>query len=151
MAVYPGRRQPILVKVLALDGVVTIVVAGWMIWEAAAKRFPPIFFGVAPLLVLGFLSAAWMLLHSNYEIDGTDLVVREGPSRRTIPIASIEEILPVPTGPLAGRLQVGFAPGTTQPALLLSPVDREALLQGLAQADSGLTYDGERVTRQAPV
>ena len=149
--VYPSRREPILVGVLAVDGVVTLGVSVGMIWGVMARHWPPIFVGVAPMLLLSFGSAAWMLLHSNYEIAGTDLVVRQGPSRRTIPLASIEEVAPVTTGPLAGRLQASFAPGTKPATLLLNPVDRGALLQGLAAADPSLAFDGQRVTRNAPI
>lgn len=145
--VYPGRREPIVVWVLAVDGIVTLAVSGWMVWEAVSKRWPPIFLGLAPLLILSFLSAAWMILRSAYQIEGPDLIVRQGPSRRVVPLSSIDEVLPTPAGPLAGRLQVRFVPGTKEQTLLLNPEDREAFLQGLAQADPGLTYDGEKLTR----
>jgi hypothetical protein len=140
--VHPGRREPILVGVLALDGVVTLAVSGWMVWEVVSKRWSPILLGVAPMLILSFLSAAWMILRSTYQIEGTDLVVRQGPSRRVVPLSAIEEVVPA-----AGRLQVQFAPGTKAQPLLLNPEDREAFLQGLVQADPGLTYDGEKVSR----
>lgn len=149
--VYPGRREPILVGLLALDGVVTLVVCGWLVWRVAAKQGPPVFLFVAPMLLLSFLSATWILLHSNYAIEGTDLIVRQGPTRRVIPIASIAEVQLVPSGPLAGRLQASFARGTKPATLLLNPVDREALLRGLAEADPGLAFDGQRVTRGAPI
>jgi len=85
--VYPARREPILVWVLAFDGVITLGVASWMIWEAAVKHWSPAFFAVGPGLLFSFLAACWMLLHSNYEIAGQDLIVRQGPARRTISIA----------------------------------------------------------------
>jgi hypothetical protein len=143
---YPGRREPILVGVLALDGVVTLAVSGWMLWQVVSKRFPPIFLGIAPMLILSFLSAAWVILRSTYQIEGTDLVVRQGPSRRVVPLSAIQDVIPT-AGPLGGRLQVQFAPGTKAQPLLLNPEDREAFLQGLAQADPGLTYDGQKVSR----
>jgi hypothetical protein len=145
--VYPGRREPIVVGVLALDGVVTLGLSVWMVLEVVAKRWPPIFLGVAPMLILSFLSAAWMLLRSSYEIEGTDLLVRQGPSRRVIPLSTIDEVLPTPAGPLGDRLQVRFVAGTKARTLLLNPEDREALLQGIAAADPGLNYDGEKLTR----
>jgi len=145
--VYPGRREPILVGVLALDGVVTLAVSAWMVWEVVSKRWPPIFLGVAPMLILSFLSAAWMILRSTYQIEGTDLVVRQGPSRRVVPLSAIDEVVPTAGPGLGGRLQVRFAPGAKAQPLLLNPEDREAFLQGLAQADPGLTYDGQRVSR----
>ena len=152
--IYRARREPILIGVLAVDGVVTLVVAGWMIWEALSKRGPAIFFGTGPMLVVSFLAAAWMILRSTYEIEGTDLIVRQGPAKRTIPIGSIDEAFPTQASPLApawarDRLQVLFVPGVPAQRLFLVPEDREAFLQGLAAADPGLTYDGERVTRKA--
>jgi len=149
--VYPGRREPILVGVLALDGVVTLAVSAWLVWRALSKHGPPIFLFVAPMLVLSFLSAVWMILRSSYEIEGADLIVRQGPNRRVVPIASIRGIVPVPSGPLTGRLQASFAPGAKPSTLLLNPQDPEAFLQGLAQADPGLTYDGQGVTRETPI
>jgi hypothetical protein len=147
VAVYAGRREPILLVVLALDGLFTVVVSGWMIWQVASKRFPVVFLAVAPMLVFSFLSAAWILLRSNYEIAGTDLLVRQGPTRRAFPIATISGAVPVMAGPLAGRVQLSFAPGNKPPTLLIHPQDGQALLQGLAAADSGLAFDGERLTR----
>jgi hypothetical protein len=145
--VHPGRREPILVGVLALDGVVTLAVSGWMVWEVVSKRWSPILLGVAPMLILSFLSAAWMILRSTYQIEGTDLVVRQGPSRRVVPLSAIEEVVPTAGPGLGGRLQVQFAPGAKAPPLLLNPEDREAFLRGLAEADPGLTYDGQKVSR----
>lgn len=148
--VYAGKREPIIVGVLALDGVVTLAVAGWFVWRAVSGHGPQIFLFAAPMLVLSFLSAVWIILHSSYEIEGTDLIVRQGPSRRVVPLATIDEVIPIP-GALGSRLQVRFVQGTSAPTLLLNPEDREALLQGLAQADPGLTYDGQKVTRGAPI
>jgi hypothetical protein len=140
-----------LTLVIGLDGVFTVVVSGWMIWQVAAKRFPVVFLAVAPMLIFSFLSAAWILLRSNYEIRGTDLLVRQGPTRRAFPIASIAQAVPVTAGPLAGRVQVSFAPGNKPSTLMIHPEDGEALLRGLAEADSGLAFDGERISRQAPI
>ncbi|HKA23599.1 MAG TPA: PH domain-containing protein [Candidatus Eisenbacteria bacterium] len=154
--VYPARREPILVWVLAFDGVITLGVASWMIWEAAVKHWSPAFFAVGPGLLFSFLAACWMLLHSNYEIAGQDLIVRQGPARRTISIAMIDEVFPTEKSALApawarDRLQVLFVPGVPAQRLFLDPLDREAFLQGLAAADPGLTYDGQKVARGGPI
>jgi hypothetical protein len=153
--VYPARREPILMGVLAFDGLITFAVAGWMIWSAATGRGPFVFFAIAPSLIVSFLFAFWMLTRSTYEIEGAELIVRMGPSRRRIPIASIDEVFPTANSALSpawakNRLQVLFVPGTKARTLFLDPEDREAFLKGLAEADGGLRYDGQKVARGAP-
>ena len=152
---YPGRREPILVAVLVLDGVATAGLAAWVTWNAVTGRWPILFLVVGPCLMAGFLLAAWILLKTTYEIEGSDLIVRQGPGRRRIPVASIDEIFPTNNNPVSpawakDRLQVLFVPETKAGTLFLSPADREAFLEALAEADPGLRYDGERVTRGAP-
>jgi hypothetical protein len=150
--VYPARREPILLAVLAFDGLFTLGVSGWMIWSAATGRGPVAFFFIAPSLIVSFLFAFWMLTRSAYEIEGSELIVRQGPSRRRIPIASIDEVFPtshLSSSPAwaKNRLQVLFVPGTKARTLFLDPEDREAFLQGLTEADGGLLYDGQKVAR----
>ena len=40
--------------------------------------------------------------------------------------------------------------GRKEPLIVLSPDDPTAFLEGLASADSGLAFSGEKVTRRAP-
>ena len=153
---FRARREPILVGVLVVDGIVTLGVAGWLLYWAIARHGSPILYGVVPSLILSFVFAAWMLLRSTYEIEGGDLVIVQGPSRRAIPIATIAEVFPTQAGlgtPAWARnkLQVLFVPDSKQRTLFLDPEDREALLRGLAEADPGLAFDGQKVTRSAPI
>jgi hypothetical protein len=140
--VFAGRRQPILIVVVVLDGLVMLGLAGFIGWKVVEHQLPKFFLFAVPFALLSFVGAAFTILTLSYEIAGADLIVRQGQMRRTVPIATIEDVLPA-----VGRLQVHFVAGTAGPALFLDPQDRAAFLQGLAQADPGLTYDGERLTR----
>jgi len=151
---YRARREPILVGVLVVDGIVTLGVAGWLLYLAIARHGSPILYGVVPSMILSFVFAAWMLLRSSYEIEGNDLVIVQGPARRTIAIGTIAEIFPTqassPTPAWArNKLQVLFVPDTKERTTLLDPEDREAFLRGLSEADPGLAFDGQKVTRAA--
>jgi len=150
--IYRARREPILIGVLVVDGVVTLGVAGWLLYLAIARHGSPIFYGVVPSMILSFVFAAWMLLRSTYEIEGSDLVIVQGPTRRTIPVGAIAEVFPTQTGlgtPAWARnkLQVLFVPGTKERATFLDPEDREAFLRGLSESDPGLAFDGQKVSR----
>ena len=152
---YRARREPILVGVLVVDGVVTLGVAGWLLYLAIARHGSPILYGVVPSMILSFVFAAWMLLRSAYEIQGSDLVIVQGPTRRTIAIATIAEVFPTASSGTPAwarnKLQVLFVPGTKERTTFLDPEDREAFLRGLSEADPGLAFDGQKVTRAAPI
>jgi PH (Pleckstrin Homology) domain-containing protein len=151
---YRARREPILLGVLAVDGVVTLGVAGWLLYLAIARHGSPILYGVVPSLILSFVFAAWMLLRSAYEIEGSDLVIVQGPVRCTIPSGTIAEVFPTGAGAPAwarNKLQVLFVPGTKERITLLDPEDREAFLRGLSETDPGLAFDGQKVARATPI
>src|SRR5262249_19526171 len=145
---YRARREPILVGVLAVDGVVTLGGAGWVLYLAIARHGSPILYGVVPSMILTFLFSAWSLLRSAYDIEGSDLVIVQGPTRRTIPVSMIAEVFPTQAGAgtpawARNKLQVLFVPDAKSRPLFLEPEDRESFLRALAEADPGLAFDGQ--------
>ena len=150
--VFRARTEPIVKGVVIVDVIACVGIGAWFVWSAATGRMPWPMFVMGPSLVVSSLFAAWILLKSTYEIEGGELIVRQGPSRRRLAVSSIEEISPAPTSGLSPgqRLQVRLAPGTKGPPLFLQPEDRTGFLEALAQADPGLSYDGEQVRRREP-
>lgn len=153
--IYRGKSEPILIGVLVVDAIVTLGIATWLTWSAATGRMPALFLAVGPGLVLSCAVAAWIILRTSYEIDNGVLIVRQGPNKKRIPIASIDEVFPTKNNPRSpawagDRLQVMFVPGSKAGTLLLAPEDRTGFLQALAEADPELRYDGEKLSRGAP-
>jgi hypothetical protein len=153
--VYRGRAEPILIGVLIVDAIATLGLATWLTWSAATGRMPSFFLFFGPSLVVSCAVAAWIILKTSYEIEGGVLVVRQGPNKKRIPVSSIDEVFPAKNNPLspawaADRLQVMFVPGTKAGVLFLAPEDRTGFMQALAEADPGLSYDGEKLSRGAP-
>lgn len=153
--VYRAKREPIVVGVVVVDVIACVAAGTWFVWGAATGRMPWPMFVMGPSLVASSLFATWILLKSTYEIDNGELIVRQGPNRKRYPLSSIDEISPtqgLPPSPAwaAGRLQVRLTPGTKPGTLFLQPEDRSGFLQALSEADPGLRYDGERLTRGAP-
>ena len=153
--VYKGRAEPILIGVLIVDAIATVGIGGWLTWSAATGRMPSFFLFFGPSLVVSCAVAAWIILRTSYEIENGELIVRQGPNKKRIPVSSIDEVFPAKNNPLSpgwagDRLQLMFTPGTKASTLFLSPEDRSGFLQALSEADPGLRYDGERLTRGAP-
>lgn len=153
--VYPAKPEPIVIVVVAIDVIVCFGMAAWFAWRSLTGQMPMFFLFFGASLVATSLFASWVLLRSSYEIEGGELVVRQGPNRQRIPVSSIDEIFPTKDNPLSpkwagDRLQVMFVPGTKAKTLFLHPDDRSGFLQALSEADPGLSYDGQRLTRGAP-
>jgi hypothetical protein len=153
--VFRAKAEPIVVGVVVVDVVACLAIGGWFIWSAATGRMPSFFGALGPSLIGSSAFAAWVLLRTSYEIEGGELIVRQGPNKKRIPVSTIDEVFPAKNSPLSpawagDRLQVMFAPPAKPGTLFLQPEDRSGFLQALSEADPGLSYDGERLTRGAP-
>ena len=152
---FAGRKEPLIVGVVILDGAIAAGIAGWLFYEAATGRLPAFNWAVGAFAILGFVLASWILLGTSYEIEDGRLEIRRGPVKSRIPLSAIDEVFSTTGNPLSpawakGRLQILFVPGHSPGTLFLSPDDPTAFLEGLASADSGLAFSGEKVARRPP-
>ena len=103
-------------------------------------------------LLLGLVTAGlmlWILYGTFYRLTDTDLVVRSGPFRYTIPLDGIRSVAPT-RSPLSGpacsldRLQVDAAGSS----VLISPAAKHAFLRDLAGRSRGLDLEGVVLLRK---
>lgn len=98
-------------------------------------------------LVLGFIS--WTFRSTRYLVGDREVIVRSGPFRWRIEIATIESVRPS-RNPLSSpalsldRLEVRYGRGR---ALLISPEDRTGFLDAIVARSPGLVRSGEQVRR----
>lgn len=107
------------------------------------------------LVRVGVVTAAAVLLTTfplNYEITAGELVARSGLMRWRVPLNAIQEVSPsrdpasAPAWSL-DRLRVEYVKGDSARALYVSPEDKTAFLQDIAEATPGLEIRGERAVR----
>ena len=105
------------------------------------------------VLLIGAVLVLWVLAGTYYLVTESDLVVRCGPLRWRIPLASIETI--VPTREAAGgpalsldRFRVACrAPAPA--AILVSPAEREEFLDEVGRRAGHLKHEGDRLVPAA--
>ena len=104
---------------------------------------------------VGVVASAAVVLTSyplNYEITSDELIARCGVMRWRVPLEAVQEVsrsrnpASAPTWSL-DRLRVEYLKGGEMSALYVSPEDKTAFMRDLADAASGLRFDGERVVR----
>jgi hypothetical protein len=107
------------------------------------------------LVRVGVIISAAVLLTTyplNYEITADELVARCGLMRWRVPLSSIEEVRPsrnpasAPTWSL-DRLRVEYLKRGETRTLYVSPEDKTAFMRDLANAATGLEFEGDRVVR----
>lgn len=106
---------------------------------------------IAPLALLplaGVVLPLWVLTTTWYGVTETDLVVRSGPFRTTVPLGSIRGVRPtssVLSAPALSldRLEIGHAGG----AVVISPADRAGFLHALRER--GASVDPDALTPSA--
>ena len=146
--VYPSKRDTWLVLVLGFAGALSLVV------NLAAYQDAPAA-GIAGL-TLFFLAACfviWTFTRTFYVLTATELLIRSGPLRWTIPFANIRQVVPT-RNPLSSpalsldRLEIRHSFG----AIMISPEDKRGFLEDLAGRIPGLTLeDGGAVRPPVPV
>jgi len=154
--IYPARGKKQMSVLNAIAGVGFLGFAALLIVAALTQGHT----------ILGLVMAAVLLPSSiylffvgmpqreqqrwQYEIQGTNLLVNLPRYRRSVPVSSIEKVVRAQGATRfwwGDVLQVRYVPGTPMMPRLLNPEDPDAFLHGLAEADPGLTYRGDRVSR----
>jgi len=92
----------------------------------------------------------WIFRTTRYELDGRELVVRSGPFRWRIDLATIESVTPS-RNPLSSpalsldRLQIRYRKSRF---ILVSPAERDRFLRALSRAESALERHGGELRRR---
>lgn len=153
--IYPARGKKQIVPLSIIGCLSLIGVAAVLIWGLILSHHPVLAsvlaLGYIPLIVFIFVASTRRDLRRwQYEIRGTDLIVTLPRTSCTVPISTIEKVVRT-TGNarlwIGDALRVSYVPGAPWSPLVLSPEDPEALLRGLSEADPGLTYRGDEVSR----
>ena len=90
---------------------------------------------VVAVMSIALAFSTWLFVATDYEVTETELLVRSGPLRRTIPLASIVYVRPT-MNPLSApalsfrRIEIGGASGMLT---LVSPRDRSGFVAALAE------------------
>ena len=118
---------------------VAVLVAG-LVMEAIA---PGLALGIGlPLTAVGVLFglALWGCYGTRYEVTPSEVIIRSGPFRSTLPLASIVEVFPTRNplsapAPSLDRLQINYrGRGGEMSFALISPKDKEGFVRDLASA-----------------
>jgi hypothetical protein len=129
--------------VLALVAGTVFVEAGW------SNSNPDALAGGALVFVLVGL-IAWIFLRTGYIVTPSELIVRFGPFRWRVPLASIEEVSAASfwdKGPALSMDRLTIQYGGWPTGLTVSPADREGFLNALLQMAPSLTRTGDRLVR----
>lgn len=144
--VYPSKQDWWVILAFGPGVVIGLGVGLLLVFVVIVQGAPPalLLASLVPLGVAGLL--LWILFSTGYEIRPSDLIVRSGPVRWTIPFCAIAEIearrrwtaeLAWNFGLSQDRLYIRCLKRNGQPALLgvtISPQDQEGFLRELAQA-----------------
>jgi hypothetical protein len=123
------------VPVLFGAGFLLQIVVGAML--IGAGLFPFVLIPVGAGVLMGLL--LWTSSRTRYEVTSSDLIIRFGPFRTTLPAASIVAIFPTRNpvsapAPSLDRLRIDYRKNGELRFTLISPRDKEAFVRDLAQA-----------------
>lgn len=111
---------------------------------AVSVADPAVWLGLGMTVAVGAF-VVWLFRSTRYELDGRELVVRSGPFRWRIDLATIESVTPS-RNPLSSpalsldRLKIRYRKSRF---LLVSPAERDGFLAALARAEPALErHDG---------
>ena len=146
---YPSKRDQWLV---VLIWVAVLAESLGILLSLFSSRCPlpvKIFSAKVGLPIVGLM--IWVLYSTAYTLTADRLIVRSGPFRWTIALASIEEVSPsgdVWSSPACSldRLKIRHRSGW----LLISPEDKPAFLRDVAARSPVLEVQGKWVVRRAP-
>lgn len=139
MQVFPSKRDPWLVAVIAVDALVSVAVAAFLATIGPA--------GIVIGLMVVAVGAAFptaLLFTTRYVVDGPTLHVMSGPFRWRIPRADIHSLLPTRT-PLASpalsldRIRINYRLDGEPKSLAVSPADKDAFFRALGFHDQTTT------------
>jgi hypothetical protein len=141
--IYPSKRDAWLVNVLIFAGLLSFSLTFMAFLDAPGP-------GSAGLVIF-FLATAfvvWTFTRTFYVLTATELLIRSGPFRWSIPFTDLREVRPT-RNPLSSpalsldRLEIRHAYG----AIMISPEDKRGFLEDLAGRTPGLTLDGDGAVR----
>ena len=141
--IHRSKRDAWLVAVLAAAGMLSLGISVMALFEEPAAGLMTL----AVLLVAGGF-VVWTFTRTFYVLTATDLLIRSGPFRWSIPLAHVRQVLPT-RNPLSSpalsldRLAIRHASGT----IMISPVDQRRFLEDLVERTPGLVFDGTRAIR----
>jgi len=123
---------------LAITLVVSALIVLVAAYSIAARATGVWLVGPAVLVAIGAGLPLWLLLSTNYTVNGTTLSVRSGPFSWQIPISKVTRIVPT-RSPLSSpalsldRLRIEYGPGK---AVLVSPRNQGAFIRAINEVKS---------------
>ena len=125
-----------LVFTAKIDAWLLILIAGSTVvcfWLALSEA-GQVRWGTALILLVSAATPVWMVLSTSYTLGGTQLRVRCGPFRWTIPLAEIRDVRPTRSplsspAPSLDRLRIDYG---KRRSVMISPRDKEGFLRELA-------------------
>ncbi len=123
-----------LVIVVVGAAILTLVAAGTALWQTSEVAV----LVTVLIIALGAVLPLWILVSTNYRVDGGTLHVRSGPFRWHVPVSSITRIEPsnsfesAPALSLT-RLRIDYGTGKS---ILISPADQQAFLRAIERSKS---------------
>lgn len=146
-SVYRSKRDAWIVIILWLVILVSLASAIYIPFSGTS----PLAIVFQEILMLGTAAFCYSILRwTEYTLKGTDLHVRSGPIRSTIPISDIGQVLPSRSAWSSAalsldRLQIKLVDSRT--AAYISPEDKTGFLQDLAARSPDLRFEVDRVVR----
>lgn len=121
--------------------ITNLMLLGCLVVALIERDLTSIFVGALVTVVLA--GVIWMQFATYYRVGEDTLFVRCGPFHWTIPIASIEAVMPTddPTsGPALSmrRLRLEFRKGDARDEIFISPEDREGFIEALRARKSSI-------------
>lgn len=135
---------------VALVGASLLMAFLGVLVAAVSVDDPAVWLGLGMTIAVGAF-VGWLFRTTCYELDGRELVVRSGPFRWRIDLATIESVTPS-RNPLSSpalsldRLQIRYG---KRRSLLVSPAERDRFLAALARAEPALERRGAELRRRA--
>lgn len=141
--IHRSKRDAWLMAVLAVAGLYSLAVAAVVTFTGPGPGL-----AVLALLAAVYAFVAWIFVKTFYIVTETDLLVRSGPFRWTIPLDDIQKVQPT-RNPLSSpalsldRLEILHSRGS----LMISPEDKRGFLEDLVVRTPGLVLRGDGAIR----
>lgn len=145
---FPSRKDAWLVVVLSVAASIEVIAAAALatvgpasVWSGRLLPF---------LLVASAVVIVWSLFGTEYRVDGADLVIRSGPFRTRVPIASIASIAPTHSVNAALALsttRLDLCCANPDKHVLVSPKEPAAFIGALRGVKPTITVVGDEPAR----
>lgn len=141
---FPSRKDAWLVLVLSVTAAIEVIAAAALatvgpssIWSGRLLPF---------LLVASSVVIVWSLFGTAYRIEGADLVIRSGPFRTRVPIASITSVAPTHSVNAAlamSTTRLDLRCANPEKHVLVSPKEPTAFIGALRGVKPTITVVGD--------